>query len=690
MELIQNIFEIPLGYIMSLFYKLINNYGLTIIVFTLFTKFILFPISIMIQKNSIKMIKLKPELDAIKFKYTDDPDKLFDEQNKLYKKEKYNPFLNVLPLLLQIPIILALINIINRPIRYLLNISDTTISALVNKTLQILGTTEISSSQELMVIRNIIKPENLSSYLSLQNVELIDINVSQLISQISSINMNFFGIDLSAIPTLGLNISIIIPILSAASTILMCFIQNKINVLQIEQNNLSKNLSTAFITILSTYFTFIVPAGVGLYWIFGNLFSIPVMYAVNIIYSPKKYIDYNTLQKLKESIKESTKKENFNKKLSKKYYKQLKKDQKLQKIKILFYSESNGYYKYFENIIKALLEKTDEPIYYITSDPQDSIFSCNSTQIKPYYLDGYHLITFMMNLDAQIVVMTLPDLEKYHIKRSKVNKNIEYVYVDHACNSLNLTYRTGAFDYYDTIFIVSRNQGAEIRAIEKLRNTRKKRIVKIGYGLIDNLIQSYRSLESTNNYKPTILIAPSWQEDNILDSCIDNILKNLISDKYNIIVRPHPQYIKRFPIQTASLQERYKNKLGPNFKIETDFSSNKTIYTADLVITDWSSIGFEFSCTTNKPTLYINTQMKTVNKDYDKINIEPIDITARNILGKSINKEETINISQFVEELLNNKENYKTQIEEFKNEYFYNLGHSGEVGADYIIKRLES
>lgn len=49
----------------------------------------------------------------------------------------------------------------------------------------------------------------------------------------------------------------------------------------------------------STYFAFIVPAGVGLYWAWGNLFAIGVMYLVNLIYDPKKYIDYKALEEMK-------------------------------------------------------------------------------------------------------------------------------------------------------------------------------------------------------------------------------------------------------------------------------------------------------------------------------------------------------------------------------------------------------
>ncbi|MBO5870411.1 MAG: CDP-glycerol glycerophosphotransferase family protein, partial [Clostridia bacterium] len=223
---------------------------------------------------------------------------------------------------------------------------------------------------------------------------------------------------------------------------------------------------------------------------------------------------------------------------------------------------------------------------------------------------------------------------------------------------------------------------------EQLRNTKKKRIVKVGYGLIDNMIEAYNSSEKTVNEKPTILVAPSWQYDNILDSCLDDMLSNMLNGKYKVIIRPHPQYIRRFPLQIEAIIEKYKDRFGDDFMIETDFSSNVTIYTADVVITDWSAIAYEFSFTTNKPTLFINTEMKVVNKDYEKIKVTPFDITARDTIGKSISKEEAKNISDAIDELITNKDSYYQQIDELKNSYFYNLGNSGEAAADYIIERL--
>lgn len=125
------------------------------------------------------------------------------------------------------------------------------------------------------------------------------------------------------------------------------------------------------------------------------------MYLVNIIYNPKKYIDYNTLNIMKEKAKQQAETDRKNKKLSKKYYRELCKGKQLEKMRLMFYSEQSGFYKYFENIITALLEKTDEPIYYITSDPNDKIFETKNPQIRPYFISGNQLIALMMKLECR-------------------------------------------------------------------------------------------------------------------------------------------------------------------------------------------------------------------------------------------------------------------------------------------------
>ena len=98
-----------LGKAMSFIFNIVGNYGLSIIIFTLLTKVILFPLNMATQKNSINMVRLMPEENALKIKYIDDKDKLGEEQLKLYKKYHYHPLLSSVPLLIQIPLVLGLV-----------------------------------------------------------------------------------------------------------------------------------------------------------------------------------------------------------------------------------------------------------------------------------------------------------------------------------------------------------------------------------------------------------------------------------------------------------------------------------------------------------------------------------------------------------------------------------------------------
>ncbi|MHC1786950.1 MAG: membrane protein insertase YidC [Christensenellales bacterium] len=679
----------PLGFVMKLCYSLARDYGLSIIIFTLLTKIILFPVSIMVQKNSIKMIKMKPQLDALKHQYTDDKDALLDAQSDLYKREKYSPFAGTIPLLIQLPLIFGLINVVYRPLRHLLHLQPAVVDAFIGKTAEIAGLGQLGSSPELVVLQFVNNPNHTASYLSLQNDVLRGTDVASIIGSMQSMNLNFLGLSLAATPSLLFpSMLLIIPMLAGASALIMSAVQNRINVLQVEQSAYAKWGMAIFMVAFSSYFALLVPAGVGLYWICGNLFSIPVMIMMNRIYNPKEYIDYVDLNKLRTRAAKERKTKRQNAKLSRKYYRDICRNNNLQNISLLFYSEQGGFYKYYRSIIDALLWKTDEIVYYVTSDSKDPILTNDCQKIKSYYISGNQLIALMMKLECKLVVMTTPDLEKYHIKRSKVKRDIEYIFVDHSCTSLNLSYRTGALDHFDTIFVCSKNQGIEVREIEKLRGVKQKRIVKVGYGLLDNMIAAYNGMEKEKNRKPVILIAPSWQFDNILDSCLDSILSELICDKYKVIVRPHPQYIIRFPHQMESIIDRYRDRCSDDFVIETDFSSNATVYTADMVVTDWSGIAYEFSFATDKPVLFINTQMKIINKDYDKIRLRPFEILTREIIGKSISKEEAATISEVVDDLLSNQESYAQKVAELKRSYIYNLGFSGEVAADYIVERL--
>lgn len=696
MDIINTVIGTPLGYVMYFCMQLVKNYGLAIIIFTLISKIVLLPLSLWVQKNSIKMVKLQPELNELNAKYIFDKDKFYDAQIDLYKREKYHTFAGIVPLLIQIPLILGVINVIYNPMQHLLHMDNTVISAFQEKAETILGEEDLGSSAQLRIIDLINSDEYVGEFLALSE-ELPDADLQKTVDEIRALDMKFLSLDLTEVPLPGFSVLWIIPILSGLSSWIMCYLQNKVNVLQIEQGFMGKWGMAIFLTLFSIYFAFVVSAGVGLYWIASNVFAIGQMYLMNAIYNPKKYIDYErleaskiTLAKAKEQVPKKSHKLFDNSPEHKKEKEDYKRFFKVpeEDMKIVFYSEGSGFYKYYKDFIEEILATSSYNIYYITSDFNDAVFKMNNSRIKPYYVGETKLISLMMKITADVVVMTMPDLQNFHIKRSLVRDDVKYVHVFHGPDSLNLTMRKGCVDHYDVILCVGPHMVDEIRETEKLYNLPKKKLIKCGYPLIDDMIAAYESEQHLENSVKTILIAPSWQPDNIIDSCIDEILCNLQSSGYKIIVRPHPQHIRHRKEYIESLKEKYSYE-GSLIEFQLDFSSNSTVFNADLLITDWSGIAFEYSFTTKRPSLFINTPMKVMNEEYQKIPIVPTTITWRSVMGTSLDTDKIGEINTVVDELLAHGKEYAEKIEKCLYEYIYHVGESGKIGARIILKQVK-
>lgn len=666
-----------LGYIMKFCYKICSDYGFAIILFTLFSKIILLPISVWVQKNSIKMVKMQPKINKVKIDYFGDKDRIADETSKIYKEEKYNALVSLIPLLIQIFLLIGLVEVINNPLTYILNVSKENVSSYKEVYLsENLDVDKESSSLELQIVKD-IKDGNVSKY---ENMNLE-------VEKVKNLNLNFFNIDMSIVASVEKGWAILVPLIAGLSAFIMCFAQNKMNVLQVEQSNFNKWSMLVFSVLLSLYLGYFVPAGVALYWTFSNLFAVLQQYILNIFINPKKYVDFNELERAQKELKELSnldKKNKRTKEQKKKEKEDYKRFFKVANKHLVFYAESNGFYKYYKGIIEYLLKHTNMTIHYITSDYKDNIFILEkeNKQIKAYYIEEKKLITLMMKMDADVVIMTMPDLNNYHIKKSYVRDDITYVYIPHGMDSLNLTQRYKSINAYDVFFACGKYQRLEAEKTNSLFKIDNE-IFDYGYTLLDEMISNYKEKKNNTN-KKNILIAPSWQKDNICDLCLEEILSNLKNNKnYNIIVRPHPQEVKHKKEKFEQLKEKYKN--NKNIVFETDFSNNSSILDADILITDWSGIAYEYAYTTKKPVLFVNTPMKIMNPNYKDIDVEPFNIWTRDIIGKQIEVDNLKNIDKTVETLLKNKDKYKKNISKLLEDSIYNLGKSDEVGANYII-----
>ncbi len=274
----------PLGYILRFIFGLVNNnYGFAIIIFTLIVKLLMLPLFVKQQKSTMAMAKLKPQLDALNKKYANQKtpeaqQKLQKETMKLYEENGVSPMGGCLPLLIQFPIIIGLYQVITRPMQYLMMLSGD----VIQKIADFLVSQKVIAQTVAQYALKQNQIEVAKAALSKAEVIANEIGVKLL-----DIDFNFFGLDLSLKPSFStFDVLWIIPILSALTAYLSNMIMQKLS--GNTQQNQQMGSMNIIMPLMSGYFCFIMPTGVGIYWIMSNVVQILQQVIINFIMSKQK------------------------------------------------------------------------------------------------------------------------------------------------------------------------------------------------------------------------------------------------------------------------------------------------------------------------------------------------------------------------------------------------------------------
>jgi YidC/Oxa1 family membrane protein insertase len=286
-------------------------------------------------------------------------------------------------------------------------------------------------------------------------------------------------------------------------------------------------------------------------------------------------------------------------------------------------------------------------------------------------------------MDAPVLVTTIPDMQQYKIKRSYSGTN--YVYVFHSLVSTHMMYRKGAFDFYDTVFCVGPHHIAEIRQTESIYGLHPKTLHEVGYYRLEKIYaqhQEYRAQKGNVRSRKMALVAPGWQEANMLNTCADELINSLLLEEFDVVLRPHPMTIANMPEQLEYISQKYA--VNSRFSIDVETTSEKYLHSADVMICDWSGVALEYAFGTERPVLFIDLPRKVYNPEYKKLNIEPLEVQLRDQLGKSINPEQASMAGKIALDFLTHKQDYREQIVAAREKNIYNFGESSRVGADII------
>ena len=173
---------------------------------------------------------------------------------------------------------------------------------------------------------------------------------------------------------------------------------------------------------------------------------------------------------------------------------------------IIFYAENESQLDFFEDIINSLLKK-NIPITYITSSPTDRRLKIKE-KINFFYIGSKSIRTiFFSTLNTKVLIMSLPDLNKYEIRRSKYP--VKYIFVPHNILRTHMAFRIGAFDAFDIFFCSGPHHLKEIKETENIYNLKKKILIKFGCSRIDKIIKNFKNTKKKKK-NIRVLIAPTW------------------------------------------------------------------------------------------------------------------------------------------------------------------------------------
>ena len=371
-------------------------------------------------------------------------------------------------------------------------------------------------------------------------------------------------------------------------------------------------------------------------------------------------------------------------------WKEVKRFNKLDKRdrSFVFYLENESDFIFFKPIVERLTQEYNTKICYVTSSKTDPMLNCNNKNILSFYVgDGVARSNFFINLKATIMVMTMPDLETFHIKRSKVYP-VHYVYIFHSLNSTQRAYKKTAFDNFDTIFCTGNYQIIEIQTRERKFNLGEKKLIKHGYGRLDTLINEVLNTNVRKNTsdKKVVLIAPSWGDYGLIETKGQEIVSTLLDSGFDVILRPHPVTLKKSNKIIQKIEKEFKDNL--NFKLETDIRSTESWFLCDCMISDLSGAAIEYAFAFEKPVLYVVTPEKIVQEN--EIGLVPLEEKIRSEIGEIVSLSQLSLIPSKINQFLLSQNKFKEKIQKIREETIFNIGNSGEQGAKHLLELKKS
>ena len=315
------------------------------------------------------------------------------------------------------------------------------------------------------------------------------------------------------------------------------------------------------------------------------------------------------------------------------------------KSSFVIYSEALHYWPVFEPVLEEF-EKRNIDVLFLTSSENDPVFSKNYTNIKSEYIGAGNKAFAALNfLEADVCLMTTPAIEVYQLKRSKLCKHYSHILHDTGDATC---YKLFGLDWFDSVLLTGEYQKSGLRELEKIRDLPAKDLIVTGSSYLDyyaNKLKDFPLLEEKNNF--TVLLSPSWGPCALLSVMGEKLLDALKDTGWRVIVRPHPQSKKSEADLLEKLEEKYSAYTW-DYNSENISSLSK----ADVMISDFSGVIFDYIFLFDKPVLYHNAGFNKDMYDAGDLDEEPWKFRAIKRFGREISENDLPKIKEIIQQAI--------------------------------------
>lgn len=352
-------------------------------------------------------------------------------------------------------------------------------------------------------------------------------------------------------------------------------------------------------------------------------------------------------------------------------------------IPFAIFSDDKRYWSIFEPICREL-DRRGINIVYFTASPDDPVFQAPYSHIRAEFIGEGNKAFIKLNfLRATILLSTTPGLDVYQWKRSPQVKY--YVHILHAAGEV-LLYRMFGIDYYDAVLLAGRFQFDDIRALEQLRDLPAKELVMTGIPYMDEMAARLKASGPVPAHETTVLLAPSWGPSAIFSVFGGKIIEALLATGYHIVVRPHPQSFKSETALMNELMTKYPESEKLEWNRDTD--NFEVLRRADILISDFSGVTFDFALVYDKPIIYANAEFDTAVYDAWWVEKELWVNTALPRLGMQLTADKMDSLKDMIDECMSSRA-YTEGRQAVREDCWQCYGEGTKKTVDYIVNKYQ-